>query len=94
MQSCSAFPRHWRRTPLRIHPGALPPLPKISDSRHDQIFGPQKPSTTVTVISDTYRPLDFLGDALLGHLVARILHKSFPHLRNGDLTVRKLRSKT
>ncbi|KAL8291799.1 hypothetical protein RQP46_002057 [Phenoliferia psychrophenolica] len=85
------FPRHWRTTPLRIYPGALPPLPSISKRRHEQIFGSRHSSSSSTAIvlinaTDSYRPLDFLGDALLGHLVSRILHKSFPQLRNGHLT--------
>jgi len=43
-----------------------------------------------TVVSEDNEQLEFVGDAVLGLIVAERLYRSFPHLHEGDLT--RLRS--
>ncbi|KAM0751620.1 hypothetical protein T439DRAFT_379728 [Meredithblackwellia eburnea MCA 4105] len=82
------LPRKWQRCPLRINPCALPPLPAISLSHYSQIFGDHSSSDPFPTRPgcEAWRPLDFRGDALLGHLVTKILCRAFPTIRNGSLT--------
>jgi ribonuclease-3 len=48
------------------------------------------PSWSLEQGGEDYERLEFLGDSVLGFIVAEHLHGAFPHLAEGDLTVMKI----